>query len=234
VHLRHRHGDAAGDAGDREQHGQRIGRKLEIDLRRPRIGVIADLVVAHLRAQDRHQDRHQDHANEGDADMRGAPADRLYAFADERRPHRARDVIAARDDGHGKSAIALEPVRGLRHQRREGRRGAEPDQEIGRDELPELGREPRQHVGNADESDADRHRRHDAELVGDLAGDHAAEAEAEHHQCEGQRHRCARGGELGLHDGNHHDDGPHADTTDRTDQQRKQQPHPSLTRIRGE
>ncbi|MGY4447137.1 hypothetical protein ACVWZR_001797 [Bradyrhizobium sp. i1.3.1] len=61
-----------------------------------------------------------------------------------------------------------------------------------------------------------------------------AKAETEHHQCEGQRHSCSRGGELGLHDGNHHDDRPHADATDRTDQQRKQQPHPSLTRIRGE
>ncbi len=121
MHLRHRHGDAAGNAGDRKQHRQRVGREFEIDPRRRCIGVITDLVVAHLGAQDQQQARHQHHAGEGDADMGVAPTDCLHARVDERRPYRAGNVVAACDDRHREAAIALEPVRSLRHQRREGR-----------------------------------------------------------------------------------------------------------------
>ena len=104
---------------------------LQIDPRRRRVGMAAPRRRADLqRAARSSTSVIATAAENADGDMGGAPAGRLHAPIDQRRPDRAADIIAAGDDGHRQPAIALEPVRGLRHQRREGRRGAEPDQEM--------------------------------------------------------------------------------------------------------
>ena len=158
MNLRHRHRHAAGDAGDTEQYRQRIGREVQIDPRRRRIGVIARRAAAHQPAEHQQQQHHQRPAGNGDGEMGGAPAVFLRAPVDQRRPECAADVISAGDDRHRKAAIAFEPVRGFRHQGRERGRRAEPHQEGDGDELPQRGREPRQHIGARQQDDAAGHR----------------------------------------------------------------------------
>ena len=185
--------------------------------------MIVRRVAAHDLAQHQQQDRHQHGADNRDGEMRGAPAIGLRAPVDQRRPECAGDIIAAGDDGHRKAAIALEPVRGFRHQRRERGRGAEAHQERDEDELPQRGRKPGQHIGARQEGDADGHRRDDAEPVGDPADDDAAEAEAEEDHGGGKRNRAAGGRKFLLHDRHHHHHRPHADRADRGDQHRQRQ-----------
>ena len=132
-------------------------------------------------------------------------------------------------------AIALEPVRGLRHQRRERRRGPEPDQEMDRDELPERASTARRRYRPAPES---RCRAPIAVTMPKrsviLPVSDAAEAEAEHREGKGQRDRAAGGAELGLHHRQHNHDRPHADAADRADQHGQRKPHPGLTRVGNE
>ncbi len=166
--------------------------------------------------------------------MGGAPAGRLDSPIHQRRPDRAADIIAAGDDGHGKAAIAFEPVRGLGHQRAESGRSPQPDQKMHRDELPQRAGKAGGHIGRTQENDAERYRRHDAEAIGDLAGGDAAEPETEHGERKGQRHRAARRPEFGLDRGEHDHDRPHADAADRADHKRQREPHPGLGRVRNE
>jgi hypothetical protein len=147
---------------------------------------------------------------------------------DDLRPDRPADIIAAGDNGHRETTIAVEPVRGLRHQRAEGRGCPEPDQDMHRNELPQRGRKSGENVSQPKEADAERHRHHDAEPIGDLAGGDAAETEADHGQGKGQRYRAPGRAEFGLHHRQHHNHRPHPDAADRADQDGQRKPHPRL------
>ena len=150
--------------------------------------------------------------------MGGAPAHRLDAVVDQRRPDRAADVIAAGGDGDREPAVAVEPVRGLRHQRPEGGRRGQPDRKMHQDELPDRGRHPRDDIAQAQNADAEPDRGDDAVAVGDLAGQHRAGTEPEHHQRKGQRGGAAARGEFGLHHRKRDHHRPHADAAERADQ----------------
>ena len=130
VHLRHRHRDAAGDAGDAEQRLRRVhatGRTAAVDGDR-RAGP-GDARDRHRRRRPgAHQEREQRHrhaAEDAHADVGLAPADALDEVLDDRRPDRAGDVVAAGADRDRDAAPALEPERGVGDQRREGRRAAD-------------------------------------------------------------------------------------------------------------
>jgi hypothetical protein len=70
-----------------------------------------------------------------------------------------------------------------------------------------------------------------AEAVDQPADDHRADAEADHRQRVGQRRIRPLHGEIGLHRGQRHHHGPHADAADGADQQRGCKPHPGVGRF---
>ncbi len=71
----------------------------------------------------------------------------------------------------------------------------------------------------------------DAEPVGDLARDDAAETEAEEDHGGGERNRAAGGREFLLHHRHHHHDRPHPDRADGADQDGQREPQPRLARV---
>ncbi len=135
VHLRHRHRDAAGHPGDAQQALQRRGRESERALRDrrgdrlpaapARTGAAGGSVRGRTAAQHQRERQHRQQAEHADADVGLAPARAVDEVLQDRRPHGARQVVAAHADRHGDAAPAREPLRGVRHQRRERGRGAE-------------------------------------------------------------------------------------------------------------
>jgi hypothetical protein len=150
--------------------------------------------------------------------MGGAPADRLHAPVQDRWPDRAADVVAAGGDRDRKAAIAIEPVRGFRHQRTEGRGRTETDGEMHRNELPDRRRQACADVTEPENADPEPDRGDDAVAIGDLSGQHAAGTEAEHDQGKGQRRGATGRGELRLDHRQRHHHRPHPDAAERTDQ----------------
>ena len=178
--------------------------------------------------------RHRHAAEDTHGDIAPAPAGALNPPIKHRRPDRAADIIAAGRDGHRQAAIAVEPVRGLRHQRRERRRGPEADQEMNQNELPQRGRKPAADVGQRQDRGAEPDRHDDPEAIGDLAGRDTAETKAEHQEGKGQRDIAAGRAEFGLDHRKHDHHRPHADAADRADHQREREPDPCLTGVGGE
>ena len=166
--------------------------------------------------------------------MGGAPAHRLDAVVDQRWPDRAADVIAAGGNGDREPAVAVEPVRGLRHQRPERGRRGQPDRKMHQDELPDRGRHSRDDIAQAQNADAEPDGGDDAVAVGDLAGQHRAGTESEHDHRECQRGGAAARGELGLHHGKCHHHRPHADAAERADQHGHGKPGPCPARVGNE
>ena len=163
--------------------------------------------------------------------MGGAPADRLHAEIDQRRPDRSTDVIAAGRDCDRKPAVAVKPVRGFRHQRAEGRRRGQADSEMHQDELPDRRGQPGADIAQAQNADADADRGNDAVTVGDFTGDHLAQTETKHDHGEGERRRAPVGAELGLDHGKRDHHRPHADATERADQDCDDKPGPGSARV---
>ena len=184
--------------------------------------------------QNRQHDHHRQGAEQTNGNMRGAPAKRLYSPIDHRRPDRAADIIAAGGDGDGDAAPALEPVRGLGHQRPECRRRAGPDGEMHQNELPHAGRTTRADIAERHQANAHPDRGDDAKTVGQFSGHDAAETETNHPKGEGQRGRAPGRGKFALHHRQRHHHRPHADAADRSDQEGKRKPHPRLTGVRDE
>ena len=220
--------------GQRQDRGQRIGGEPQVDARRRRVDVAALRPRPHQHPQADQRQRHRHRGEDADRDVGGAPAHLLHAEIDQRRPDRAADVIAAGGDGDRQPPVAVEPVRGFRHQRAEGGRRGKPDREMHQDELPDRRRHPRDDIAEAQNADAEPDRGDDAVAVGDLAGQHAAGAESQHHHGEGQRGGAAAGGELGLHHRKRHHHRPHADAAERADQHGHGKPDPCPTRIGNE
>ena len=77
-----------------------------------------------------------------DARVGRPPADQRHGDVDHERPDDARDIIAGRDDHHGQTAPAHEPVRNVGHQRPEADAAAEADQHMRRREEGKVGAAP--------------------------------------------------------------------------------------------
>ncbi len=146
---------------------------------------------------------------------------------DDRRPDRAREVVAACENGDGEAAPAHEPQRRVGEQRRERRRAARADQQALREREP--GERRRRAGGDEAEREqprAEHHRQHDAVAVGQAAHRDARQPERDHRQRVRQRCGGARDAEFRLHGGQRDDHRPHADATDRRQRQRDEKPLP--------
>ncbi len=166
--------------------------------------------------------------------MGGTPARIGGPPLDDGRPERARNIIAAGCDGDRQTAIFLEPMRGFRHQRPEGRSRSEADGNVHEIELPKSARVTRRNVAAQQRHGAKRNRQDDAETVGNLAHQHIADAEAEHRAGEGERCIGAGRAKVCLHNRDHNDDRPHADAAERTDNKGKAKPDPRDARVQSE
>ena len=145
----------------------------------------------------------------------------------QRRPDRAGEIIAGGGNGDRDAAAAREPVRDIRHQRSEGGRATETDQQpVSNRHLPKGGGVTDRDIASAERQRADDDRHGDAETVGESAHDDAASGKAEHGQRIG--HRCcgAIDAEFRLDrgQGDHHR--PHADATDGAEHDGRRQPQP--------
>ena len=151
VHLRHRHRDAAGKAGDDEErlHERRRDRARR-GRRRRRLGRV---LFRRLAAEGERQRQQRRDAEQADADMRRAPAGALDEMLQHRRPQRAREIVAGGADRDRDAAPAHEPMRDVGDERREGRGRAEKADQHALDEreLPD-----RSGVGGADIAEAER------------------------------------------------------------------------------
>jgi hypothetical protein len=117
------------------------------------------------------------------------------------------------------------------HQRTEGRRRAKADGKMHRDELPDRRRHAGAEIAKPKDADAETDRRDDTVTVGDLAGQHAAGTEAQHHHGEGERGGATGRPEIRLHHRQHDHHRPHPDAAERADQDRHGKPGPCPTRI---
>ena len=165
--LRHRHGDAARQAGHDQQRLQRVGRQAE---RRPATGCATEAAWAASWSGAR---RFKVSASGIMVTRQSArrravghpPAIVADHQLDDRRPDRARDVVARGGDGDGEAAPLLEPVRDVGDQRREGRGGAEADQHLGRREQDQRGGEGRERKARGEAERAHDRSDHDAAPV---------------------------------------------------------------------
>ena len=207
VHLRHRHRDAAGDAGDAQQQLRRVQRQAEGPRRRHRAARPGDACAAAATAGGRapHQQRQRGHrhaAEDAHAEVGLAPADALDEVLHDRRPDRAGDVVAAGADRDGDAAPAHEPERGVGDQRRE----ASPSCRAGRAAAPcarakvqMLPDRPAATKPSAEPGGADQQRHSTPTRSASRPISDAADAEADHQQRVGQRGIGAGDAELGLH-----------------------------------
>ena len=176
--------------------------------------------------QQQQQRQHGEHAEDADRDMRRAPAVRRDEVLHDRRPDRAGEIIAAGGDRDRDAAPALEPVRHVRHQRAETRRGAEPDQHMREREQHEIGRQPDSDVADAERRASPNERHDDAEAVGQPAHRHAAERRSPAWSaCKAAtRRRARRRTPPARRAARPHR--PHADAADGADQNRDRQAPP--------
>ena len=121
-------------------------------------------------AQQQRERQHRDDHEDRDAEVRRAPARGGDEVRDHRRPHGAREVVAAREDAERHAAPLGEPQRHVREQRRERRGSADADEEAVRERvLHEASRPRRARVARAERERAEDHRHHDPVAVGHLA-----------------------------------------------------------------
>src|SRR5262245_61531339 len=160
-----------------------------------------------------------------------APALIGNEMVQDRRPDRAAEIIAGRDDGDGDSAPAREPARGVRDQRPEGGGGAEPDHEVHERERHEARSKAGHDVAETERARAAHDRRRNAEPVGQAPEHDAAACEAEHGQRERQRRVRAGNAEFGLHRRQHHRHRPHADAADGAEHHGDAEPPPGEGRF---
>jgi len=144
----------------------------------------------------------------------------------DRRPDRAAEIIAARDDGDGNAAAPGEPLRSVGDQRPERGGGAEPDEDVHERKQHETVGEARGNVTGAEGERAADHRRGDAEPVGEPPHHHAAAGKSDHRQRKRQRSIRAGDPELGLHRGQHDRHRPHANAADGAEHHGGDEPQP--------
>ena len=216
-----------------EKRLERVRRHAERALHAPHLGGgLRRLVDGRSALQDERQGQHGRHADEAEAEIGVAPADARDEVLLDRRPDRARNIVAGgRDRDRGASA-AREPVRHIRHQGcKKGRTAEQTQDAMCQREEPERRRECSRDVAEAERDRADHDRQHHAGTIRQPPHDHAAECEAEHGQRVGEGGGPARHPELGLHRGQRHDIGPEPDIADCRDDDGRRKPQPSVTTI---
>ncbi len=225
--LRHRHRHATGETGETQHRQQRVGRKAEPARR------VCDEGARHIAANhrgappQRQQKRQHGQGAEGaNADMGGPPALGRDEMLHDRRPDRAAEIIAARDDGDGNAAAAGEPLRTVGDQRPERGGGAEPDEGVHERKHHEAVGEAGGDITDGERERAADHRRPDAEAVGEPPHRHAAAGKSDHRQRKRQRSIRAGDGELGLHRRQHDRHRPHADAADGAEHHGGDEPQP--------
>ncbi len=234
MHLRHRHRDAAGEPGDDEQRLQRArGQPERMRRARRRHGAPVRMIrERRLPAQQQRERQHARDAEDADADIRGSPAGAADEVLDDRRPHGAGEVVAARDDRDRDAAPAREPQRRVGEERREGRRAAGADQHAVRQgEIADRRRQRGGRIAGGKQQRAERDGNEDAETIGQPPHPDAGQPEADHRQRVGQRRVRARDAEFRLHGGQRDDDRPHADAADGGEGHRHQQAQPCSRRV---
>ena len=166
---------------------------------------------------------------DADADIGVAPPRLRDEVLDDRRPHRAGEVVARCRDRDRDAAPPREPLRHIGKERPERRRGADADQDaVDERELPDARR-----VGGAEKAEREHqraadNRHHNAEAVGELAVEHAADRKADHRQRIGQRRVGARHAEFRLHGRQRDHERPHADAADRAEHERNGEAQPGV------
>ncbi|MDR6155987.1 hypothetical protein QF021_004076 [Acidovorax delafieldii] len=219
VHLRHRHGDAAGHTRHTQQQltMQRTQAKRAAAVERQRQGrgtrrdgchrcrccihLHHGRALAHAQSQQQHA--HTTHQPQQHIGV--APADQLDAVLHDGRPQRACNVVAAGADRHRNAAPLVPPQRGVGHQRRKrGRCTNQPHQPMGQPKPPDAAREPRPHKPATYGHRAHAQHRHQPMPVGHAPGPDAAQPQAHHHQRVGQRRVGTAHAKLSLHGGQHH------------------------------
>ena len=229
MHLRHRHGDTTRDAGEAQQREQGIGMETQRGRRPRRRGVRSVFLLRREPpSQNQGQRQHGEDADDADDHLGRAPPGCLDEALHDRRPDRAAQIIARCANGDRDAAPAREPVRDVGDQRREARRAADADQQVGDGEPKEARRQSRRDEGQTEGQRRPDHRHHDAEAVDQPADEHGAAAEAQHRQRVGQGRIGAGHIEFRLHGGQRHHHRPHADAADAADQQRRRQAHPGV------
>jgi hypothetical protein len=187
VDLRHRHGDAAGQAGE-AQHGlQRVGRNAQAALRAGaqrahRFGLLHRRAATQCQ-QERQRRKAAEHA---DADMRCAPAVAGDEMMQDGRPDGATEIVTAGHDGDGNAAPAREPLRGVRDQRPERRGRADTDHDVQQRKRDQVGSKPCADVADTQGKLAAHHGRQDAQPIGQSSHRHAPERKAHHGERERQ------------------------------------------------
>ena len=226
--LRHRHGDAAGEARDAQESLQRGGRDAERGTAGKRVCAGSRMIRRRAPPQRQHQRQYRQGAKDTDADMGHSPALARDEVLDHRRPDRAGHIVAGGGDRDRDAAPAGEPLRHVRHHRAEGRGGAEPDQHVSESEDPQAARIAGRHIAEAERGRRHDDRKHDAEAVRQPPHDDAAEREAHHGERVGQRGVRARDRELRLHGRQRDRHRPHADAPDGTEHHRGGQAQPGI------
>ena len=232
MNLRHRHRDAAGQPGQRQQRLQCTRRQVDPAIHDPH-GWRPCPALRRPRAEEDRQRQHGADADRADHQMGGPPSVQADHPGDERRPCGAGNVVTRCAECHGDATAFLEPMGDVGDQRREGGGGAEEsDQDaVAERELPQAAGQRGEEISQPQAHRADQHGRDDADAIGQLSHHHAARAESDHGQGEWQGRRRAVRAEVPLHRRQGDDDGPHADATQRRQQHRHAKPEPGVARV---
>ena len=234
MHLRHGHGDAAGEAGDHQERLKEAWRDAgEAGVVLPGETIPGRLGLGRPGTQDESERRYGDQAEHADTDMGGAPACGFDEILDDRRPDSAGKIAAAGGDRHGDAAVRREPTRDIGDHRAEGRRAAqESDQHpMGESELPERLRLAGKHISRCERDGAEAEGKGDAEAVHEASHEDAAGGKADHEKREGEGGIGTGETEVGF-DGRHdHGDRPQPDAADRGDDERDDEAEPGVGRF---
>ena len=238
MHLRHRHGDAAGDGRD-HQHGLKLaGRQTAAgSSQRSSAGGAGSPQpsIVGPPPQQQRQRQHGHEAEDADAHIGLAPADGVDGMLQERRPDGAGEIVAAGDDRDRDAALPPEPV--ARRRPPAGRRwrscracrsaAPAPARTASRSPARAATTKPMPSMMAPKTSGTQ-----DAEAVGQPAHQHAADGEAHHGRGVGQRRAAAADAELGLDRRQHDDRRPQPDAADGADGERRRQPPPGIAAVR--
>jgi len=232
MHLRHGHGDAAGDPRQPQQVLQRARAQPGAAPRecRGRLGAAMRL-DRHASAQ---QQRQRHDGRDGDPRQRQvdrAPAAFGQQVGQQRGPERAREVVAAGRQRHGDAPPAQEPVRDIGDQRPEPHRRAQAQQQMGQRQRPDRRHQRGQHEPRGDPRGRPVQRDGHAEPVHHPSDQQVAQGKAHHGQRIGQRSLGPARAELGLDRGHDDHDRPHAHIGHHADGQCHPQPEPGITAV---
>lgn len=235
VHLRHRHGHAACQAG--HAHQRRCLARCEPErpvmvrssLRSPRHRLHDD---GRAPPHGGRQHQHAHAANDAQRQVGWPPAHGFDASLYQRWPDRAGQVVAARAHRHGDAAAPMPPQRRIGQQR--GERGCAAQHAHGRvrqAEGPQVARQAGRHVATQHSQGTEREHGRQAMTVGHPAGPQPSQPQADHHQRVGQRRTAAARAELSLHDRQHHGQHVHAAVAQHDEDERHEQAAQRLGRV---